>query len=72
LFFGLVGESGRGKTTLGRATLKAAPISEGSVIFTDRQDRRFDLAAMDKKKKKTSAIARSSSFKTIMLRSACG
>lgn len=32
-FFGLVGESGCGKTTLGRATLNAAPVSAGSVTF---------------------------------------
>jgi ABC-type glutathione transport system ATPase component len=34
---GLVGESGSGKTTLGRALLGLAPVTEGSVLFEDRE-----------------------------------
>lgn len=33
--YGLVGESGCGKTTLGRAVLRLAPITSGSVYFDD-------------------------------------
>lgn len=45
-FFGLVGESGCGKTTLGRATLNAAPISGGAVQFRGEGDQVFDLGAL--------------------------
>lgn len=51
-FFGLVGESGCGKTTLGRATLKAAPISAGSVTFNDNTGGRFDLDQIDRQQEK--------------------
>jgi ABC-type glutathione transport system ATPase component len=33
---GLVGESGSGKTTLGRAVLGLAPVTEGSILFENR------------------------------------
>ena len=34
--FGLVGESGCGKTTLGRAVVGLAPVTEGDIYFNDR------------------------------------
>lgn len=34
---GLVGESGSGKTTLGRAILGLAPVTQGSIIYQDKE-----------------------------------
>ena len=34
--FGLVGESGCGKTTLGRAVVGLAPITSGSIVFNEK------------------------------------
>ena len=46
-FFGLVGESGAGKTTLGRACLKAVPISRGTVRYAD-EEVSYDLTTISK------------------------
>jgi len=46
-FFGLVGESGSWKTTLGRAILRAAPISGGSAYYNDG-DVDYDLGGLEK------------------------
>lgn len=46
--FSLVGESGSGKTTTGRAILHLAPITEGKILFKDRE-----VAAKDKRFMKT-------------------
>ncbi|MBN2050679.1 MAG: ABC transporter ATP-binding protein [Spirochaetales bacterium] len=43
---GLVGESGCGKTTVGRSIFGLAPLREGSILFKDR-----DLSKMDKKER---------------------
>ncbi|MCY9669187.1 ABC transporter ATP-binding protein [Paenibacillus alginolyticus] len=45
--FGLVGESGCGKTTLGRCTLRAIEPSSGSVLFRDRQGSVRDVLKME-------------------------
>lgn len=50
-FYGLVGESGSGKTTLGRALLLAAPISEGTVKYSDGEVD-YDLNNMSKQELK--------------------
>ncbi|MBB3128481.1 peptide/nickel transport system ATP-binding protein [Paenibacillus rhizosphaerae] len=47
--FGLVGESGCGKTTLGRCILRAIEPSSGSVLFRDRQGNLRDVLKMDTK-----------------------
>lgn len=47
--FGLVGESGCGKTTLGRCILRAIEPSSGSVLFRDRQGNLQDVLKMDTK-----------------------
>ena len=46
--FGLVGESGCGKTTVGRTILNLIPATEGAVLFNGRNV--FDLAPGDLKK----------------------
>jgi peptide/nickel transport system ATP-binding protein len=47
--FGLVGESGCGKTTLGRCILRAIEPSAGSILFRDRQGHMRDVLALDSK-----------------------
>ncbi|PZE19516.1 ABC transporter ATP-binding protein [Paenibacillus xerothermodurans] len=46
---GLVGESGCGKTTLGRCILRAIEPSEGSTVFKDRHGKLVDVTALDNK-----------------------
>ncbi|WP_248926218.1 ABC transporter ATP-binding protein [Paenibacillus hamazuiensis] len=45
--FGLVGESGCGKTTLGRCILRAIEPSEGSALFKDRKGSVVDITKLD-------------------------
>ncbi len=45
---GLVGESGSGKTTTGRAIIRLAPVSGGSVFYFNGKDK-TDLAALSKR-----------------------
>ncbi len=47
--FGLVGESGCGKTTLGRCVLRAIEPSEGVTLFRDRDGEMKDLNGLDSK-----------------------
>lgn len=47
--FGLVGESGCGKTTLGRCILRAIEPTAGSVLFRNRQGRMQDVLQLDAK-----------------------
>jgi peptide/nickel transport system ATP-binding protein len=47
--FGLVGESGCGKTTLGRCILRAIEPSSGSVLFRDRNGQVKDVMKLDSK-----------------------
>ncbi|SFI73715.1 peptide/nickel transport system ATP-binding protein [Paenibacillus sp. UNC496MF] len=47
--FGLVGESGCGKTTLGRCVLRAIEPTEGTTLFKDREGRVSDLNGLDNK-----------------------
>ncbi|QGQ96560.1 ABC transporter ATP-binding protein [Paenibacillus psychroresistens] len=47
--FGLVGESGCGKTTLGRCILRAIEPSAGSILFRDRHGQMLDVLALDSK-----------------------
>ena len=46
--FGLVGESGCGKTTTGRAILRAIEPTDGAVRFTMQSGERIDTAAADR------------------------
>ena len=46
-FYGLVGESGSGKRTLGRAILRAVPISSGDITF-DSRDINYDVGSLEK------------------------
>jgi len=46
-FFGLFGESGSSKITLGRTIPKAAPINVGSITFDDGE-KMFDIAKIPK------------------------
>lgn len=46
---GIVGESGCGKTTLGRCIVKGIPASEGSVIYTAKDGTEYDFLNVDKK-----------------------
>lgn len=48
--FGLVGESGCGKTTLGRCILRAIEPSDGSVHFRNQQGKVVDITDLDFKK----------------------
>lgn len=50
--FGLVGESGCGKTTLGRACLQATPISSGKVTLTSRGGEQFQIGSLAGKQQK--------------------
>lgn len=50
-FFGLVGESGSGKTTLGRAILNAAPITSGTVAYSDGEVD-YDVGSLSKQELK--------------------
>lgn len=45
-FFGLVGESGCGKTTLGRATLNVAPVSTGSITFSGADNHTYQVGGL--------------------------
>ncbi|MDV7106205.1 ATP-binding cassette domain-containing protein [Vibrio sp. TH_r3] len=47
--FGLVGESGCGKTTVGRAILKAIEPTSGKVIFHSKSGEKIDLVPMSNK-----------------------
>jgi peptide/nickel transport system ATP-binding protein len=47
--FGLVGESGCGKTTLGRCILRAIEPSAGSILFRDRHGQMLDVINLDSK-----------------------
>ena len=46
--FGLVGESGCGKTTTGRAILRAIEPTDGSIRFTMKSGERIDTASADR------------------------
>ena len=46
--FGLVGESGCGKTTTGRAILRAIEPTDGAVRFTMKSGERIDTAGADR------------------------
>ena len=50
--FGLVGESGCGKTTTARLVVRTYPIDEGSIVFTDRNGAVFDIGTLDHKRLK--------------------
>ena len=49
---GIVGESGCGKTTLGRCIVRAYEASEGQVFYRTRADEEVDFLKVDKKKMK--------------------
>jgi peptide/nickel transport system ATP-binding protein len=53
---GLVGESGCGKTTLGRAILQLGEISAGSVLFAGQQVSSKDSRSVDKLRRETAMI----------------
>lgn len=50
---GIVGESGCGKTTLGRCIVRGISSSEGSVIYTARDGKEYDFLNVDKNTMKT-------------------
>ena len=45
---GIVGESGCGKTTLGRCVVRAIEASEGDVLYTARDGRTYDFLRLNK------------------------
>ena len=49
---GIVGESGCGKTTLGRCIVRAIEASEGQVIYKGRDGREYDFLKLDKRQMK--------------------
>ena len=49
---GIVGESGCGKTTLGRCIVRAYNASEGEVFYRTREDEEVDFLKVDRKKMK--------------------
>lgn len=46
---GIVGESGCGKTTLGRCIVKGIPATSGSVTYTSKEGETYDFLGVDKK-----------------------
>ncbi len=50
--FGLVGESGWGKTTTARLVVRTYPFDEGSIVFTDRDGTVFDVGTLDHRRLK--------------------
>ncbi len=50
--FGLVGESGCGKTTTARLVVRTYPIDDGSIVFTDNEGAVFDVGRLDHKRLK--------------------
>ncbi|AGC67897.1 oligopeptide transport ATP-binding protein AppF [Thermoclostridium stercorarium subsp. stercorarium DSM 8532] len=49
---GIVGESGCGKTTLGRCIVRAIPATSGQVLYTAEDGITYDFLSIDKKKLK--------------------
>ena len=49
---GIVGESGCGKTTLGRCIARAYNATSGEVLYTDEKNNTFDFLKLDKKELK--------------------
>lgn len=49
---GIVGESGCGKTTLGRCIVRAYEVSEGEVLYRTRAGEEVDFLKVDKRKRK--------------------
>jgi peptide/nickel transport system ATP-binding protein len=50
---GIVGESGCGKTTLGRCIVRAIESTEGEVLYLSEEGKEYDLQKIDKKTMKT-------------------
>jgi oligopeptide transport system ATP-binding protein len=57
--FGLVGESGCGKTTIGRLLLKLYEVTSGNIYFEDRDVTRIKGAALDEYRKNIQAVFQS-------------